>query len=431
MAGPGIRAYHFARELARENDVTLVAPAPSAIDVDGVELRRPDELAGSGRSRFRDFDAIVAQRLGVATMRALAREDVKVIYDLYVPSLVENLGFYAEDPRSERYRWEAYRATNLRERVALLTGDAFICASERQRDLWLGLLLGLGRVTPSAYADDPTLRGLIDVVPFGLEEQPPQSSERLLKGVVPGIRETDRVLIWGGGVWNWFDPLTPIRAVHELSRRRDDVKLFFLGGSHPDAGSEEMAMSDRGKALARELEIEGRFVFFNTDWVPYGRRGSYLLEADLGVSAHLETAETRFAFRTRLLDYLWAGLPVVTTRGDVLGDLVDERGLGRTTESGDVEGWLMAIETLLDDAAEMKRARAAVASTRSEFHWRRVVEPLGRLVASPRGGMVSQESAASAIARYVSLGIRSSVRDRGYLGTVRHAARVLRRSRLP
>ena len=55
-------------------------------------------------------------------------------------------------------------------------------------------------------------------------------------------------------------------------------------------------------------------VFFNDGWVPYAERGAWLAEADIGVSAHFDDIETRFAFRTRLLDYLWAGLPIVTTR---------------------------------------------------------------------------------------------------------------------
>jgi hypothetical protein len=37
------------------------------------------------------------------------------------------------------------------------------------------------------------------------------------------------------------------------------------------------------------------------------------------VSTHYEHVETTFAFRTRILDYLWAGLPVVATGGDAFG----------------------------------------------------------------------------------------------------------------
>ena len=55
----------------------------------------------------------------------------------------------------------------------LRRGDFFFCASERQRDYWIGMLSSLGRITPEAYAEDPDLRSLIDVVPYGISAEPP------------------------------------------------------------------------------------------------------------------------------------------------------------------------------------------------------------------------------------------------------------------
>src|SRR5262249_43423483 len=195
--------------------------------------------------------------------------------------------------------------------VALETGDAFLCASERQRDLWLGALATVGRVDPAAYAADPSFRSLVAVLPSAIDPDPPLRPEPVLKGVLAGIAETDKVALWNGGIWNWLDPLTVIRAVHALGR--EDVKLVFLGTQSPNPAVPRMAMQERAVALARELGLLGTSVFFNEGWIPYEVRGAYLLEADVGVSAHFDELETRFAFRTRLLDCMWAGLPIVTT----------------------------------------------------------------------------------------------------------------------
>ena len=54
-----------------------------------------------------------------------------------------------------------------------------------------------------------------------------------MKGVLSGIAPSDRLLLWGGGIWNWFDPLTVIRAVGRLAEVRDDVAALFLGMKHP------------------------------------------------------------------------------------------------------------------------------------------------------------------------------------------------------
>jgi glycosyltransferase involved in cell wall biosynthesis len=206
----------------------------------------------------------------------------------------------------------------------------------------------------------------------------------VLKGVVPGIAESDSVLLWGGGIWDWFDPVTVIRAVARVAETRDDVKLFFLGKTHPNPATGSMTMPARALEVARELGVEGTSVFFNDGWVDHDARASYLLEADIGVSAHLDSIETRFAFRTRLLDYFWAGLPTLTTSGDVLGDLVAERNLGRVLPAGDVDAWAAAIPALLDDEAERRAVAANLVSVREELAWPRLAARVAEIAEAPR-----------------------------------------------
>jgi len=200
---------------------------------------------------------------------------------------------------------------------------------------------------------------------------------------VPGIRATDKVLLWGGGVWNWFDPLTVIRAVGAIARHRDDVKLYFLGIQHPNPEIPAMAMANQAVALAEALGLKDRHVFFNHGWVPYDDRQRYLAEADLGVSAHFESVETRFSFRTRVLDYLWAGLPIVTTEGDSMAELIDRHDLGAVVPYGSVDGWIAAIEGLLSDATRAEATSRRVRAMAESFRWSKVTEPLVRYCAAP------------------------------------------------
>ncbi len=124
----------------------------------------------------------------------------------------------------------------VRSRVALLNhqlvrADLVLCASERQRAFYLGQLAALGRISPVTYENDPALERLIAVAPFGLEATPPQAARPALRGVIPGVGDDARIVIWGGGVYSWFDPLLLIRAVHALSQRQPNTVLVFLG--HP------------------------------------------------------------------------------------------------------------------------------------------------------------------------------------------------------
>ncbi len=107
-----------------------------------------------------------------------------------------------------------------------------------------------------------------------------------------------------------------------------------------------MLMYGQAIELAQQLGLYNQAVFFNDRWVPYAERGSYFLEADIGVSAHQAHIETRYAFRTRLLDYMWAGLPMVVSGGDELADMVAARGLGQVVPIGDSDGFAQAILAL-------------------------------------------------------------------------------------
>jgi glycosyltransferase involved in cell wall biosynthesis len=432
MAGPGIRYYQFAEQLSKSFEVTLVVPTQPSQPLGDYEVL---EAASWRGRRFRELasrhDVVVAQTLRSWTMKTLARADVRVMYDLYDPFLIGNLAFHAGEGLSPRERYVAFRAPTVLQQIALLTGDAFICASERQRDFWLGMLGALGRIEPSVSDVDPSLRDLIDVVPFGLEAEPPVATAPALKGVVPGIGPADKVLLWGGGVWNWFDPLTPIRAVHVLSKRRDDVKLFFLGVKHPNPGVHQMAMVSRAVELAKELDLYDRFVFFNFGWVPYAERANYLLDADIGVSSHPDTVESHFSFRTRLLDYFWAGLPTISTKGDVLSDLVQEEMLGRAVGFEDVQGWTAAVEELVDDPDELARLRRNVEKVRGHFAWPRVVEPLARLASLPGGDFKPGRNVGALAFGYLGLGLETTVRRRGLAGGAQDVYRILRRPPVP
>ena len=121
-------------------------------------------------------------------------------------------------------------------------------------------------------------------------------------------------------------------------------------------------------------------VFFNRAWVPYDERLAWFAEADLGVSAHRDSLEARLAFRTRVLDHIACGTPLVVTRGDVLADLVESRGMGRVVAPGDVDGWAAALAELLDDDRAYAAAGTAVRAAQEELAWTRIAEPLAELV---------------------------------------------------
>ena len=380
MAGPAIRAWHMAEVLSKEHDVRLVSTRSECdltSDTFSVDTASGDQL----RKVESWCDILIFQGSVLFEHQFLKFSEKILVVDIYNPMHLETLEV-AKDHPTLRRRTEVYNAILIMDEQ-LLRGDFFLSASPRQRTFWLGHLAALGRVNEKTYDEDPAMRSLVEVVPFGLSEVPPVHRRAAIKGVQPGIGADDKVILWGGGIYNWFDPVTLIRAVDQLRRRRDDVRLYFLGLKHPNPMVPTMRTASDARTVSAELGLTDRFVFFNEGWVPYQDRESYLTEADIGVSTHIEHLETVFSFRTRILDYLWAGLPIVTTEGDFFADLVEREQLGMTVPAGNVDALSEALLRLLDDAelaADCGRRSAEVAK---QFNWPLVLDPVVRFCRSP------------------------------------------------
>jgi glycosyltransferase involved in cell wall biosynthesis len=372
-----VRCWEFAKVLSREAAVTLATPFATSVSPQGFKVARYD--AESLEALASDSDIILLSGYTLWRFPFLAASTVPLVVDIYDPFLLETLPLLSGLPAAERQQRHGDIVDALVDLFAW--GDFFLCASERQRDYWLGWLSAVDRVNPLTYDDDPTLRRLVDVVAFGVPATPPKHTQRVLKGVRPGIAPTDHVVLWAGGIYNWFDPLTLIRAMARVSEQRSDVKLVFLGIRHPNPDVDQMDMAERAVALSKELDLHERSVFFQ-DWTPYEERASYLLEADAGISLHFAHLETHFSFRTRLLDHLWAALPTIVTRGDVLSRIVEENGLGWVVDYQDVEGVTQALLASAHQARDDLRPRFETVVP--QFHWERVMGPLLAFCRAPR-----------------------------------------------
>lgn len=344
MAGVGVRNWEIAHALAHECEVTLAIPNETQLTSSTVKLVSFDWEHGDLRELARQADGIVIQGFALHFHPYLRDLNIPLAVDLYVPNLLESLVWHDQDDWAG---WIPAYQEYLRVQLELLrAGDFFFCASERQRDYWLGWLHAQKRINPHTFRADPTLRQLIDVVPFGLPDLPPPVPQPILKGIHPGIPAGARLILWSGGLWDWLDPLTLIQSMAVLAESHPEARLYFLGTRHPNAVVSGMTMADRAIQLSRDLGLYEKTVFFG-DWVPYQQRTDYLQEADLAVITHHDHIETHFSFRTRILDCIWAGLPIVSTRGDAMAELVEKNGVGLTVPPQDVPALTRAIEKML------------------------------------------------------------------------------------
>jgi glycosyltransferase involved in cell wall biosynthesis len=396
MSGQGIRYWEFARALSCHFRVTLAVP-------DSTDITHPDfDIAVFSLGQVNTLIPLVAAAdvsimCGVllGSMPDLADVPTSLVIDMFAPYNFETIEIQANKPLDERLasHIQILQYLNLPFRVA----DFVLCSGERQRDFFLGVLEANGRINPYVYEQDKTLRNLIDVVGYGLPSELPSRTRPVLKGVYKNIAAHDKVILWYGGIWAWYDPLTLLRAMKRISEQRDDVKLVFLGVRHPAPDLVgEMEICAHAFQLSKELNLYERTVFFE-EWVPYEERANYLLEADLGISFHFDHLEGRFCYRTRTLDFIWAGLPFIATAGDTISQLVNDFDLGRTVGFGDDEGLAVAILDLLDTPDLRVKLRPGFERLAREMTWEKVTEPLVRFCAEPRlapdraAGVVGQE----------------------------------------
>jgi glycosyltransferase involved in cell wall biosynthesis len=371
MPGPTIRNWELARVLSSDFDVTLAAPGQSNVQsADFRTIAWGDTLP---RELIAQHDVVKVSGF-LLYQHGVIESARHLVVDLYDPFPLENLHMYEDRAIGERHRI-AMHDRDVQSGL-LRAGDVFLSASDRQRDFWLGWLAAEGRVNPYTHATDPGMERFVLVVPFGVPDEPPQPAPARFRGVVPGIGAHDLVVVWGGGIWNWFDPLTLIRAAALTADRLPSLRVLFPATSVPSPDVLPMRMLSEARTLAEQLGVTGSRVFFGSGWIPYSEHGGVLLESDIGVSLHQPSVETRFSFRTRILDYLWAGLPIIATEGDSMADLIQKEDLGRVVRPGDVDAVIVALLELGSDAKRRRECGARSTQAAARFRWSELARPL-------------------------------------------------------
>ena len=383
MAGPAIRTLELARALAadpRVGPVTVASLASADLSDPVVRVVAAPDREVLGRL-VTGVGSVVVQGDVLGLHPELLGSTVPVVVDAYDPFHLEQLERTRGLPEAARRAVVRDCVTSLN--VQLSRADFVLCASGRQRALWLGHLAALGRVNPLTYDRSPDLSDLVAIVPFGTPlRRPGQGDRSRVTEEFPAITDEDVLVVWGGGIYEWLDAESLVRAVAAAGEEVPRLKLLFLGTRHPVPGVESAAASARAAAV--ESGVLDRTVFFHEGWIPYEERDRWLGSADIAATTHLDHLETEFAYRTRVLDYFWCGLPVVSSSGDELADVIAGAGAGAVVDPGDVVALRDALVDLAHDEGARRRAAAASADLGRAMTWDVVARPLADFCADPR-----------------------------------------------
>ncbi len=352
-AGVGIRFIEIARVLVGDGHrVTVLSPDGGAMKDAACATLTPEHIARAAE----EHDMAVVQGHAANALFAHGKP-LPTVVDLYDPFIIENLHYYSERGA------EVFSHDHTTLMSSLARGDFFLCASAAQRFFYLGLLLACGRLSPVAFESDPHLDVLIRIAPFGV--QPPR------KGA-PASAGNDLLF---GGIYDWYDPIVAIDAVALARKSIDDVTLTFTTHPNPD-------LTPQGKAAEATAYVAKRgyreFIRFEP-WVPYEKRGEFFDHFALALMTFRQSIETDLSMRTRVFDYLWGGLPVITSSAPGADEVLEQYNAGIVIRSESAEDFARAIVSALGRRDMADGGARFVA----DHQWPRVLEPLREFCNQP------------------------------------------------
>ncbi|HVT01815.1 MAG TPA: glycosyltransferase family 4 protein [Thermoanaerobaculia bacterium] len=359
-AGVGIRFLEIARLLVSDgHDVTVLSPDAGQVS----DCRSGDLSPESIHLAAGNSEAVVAQGHVVNEWMAHGSPDVPLVVDLYDPYIVEHLHYYSSRG-SEVFNHD--HDTMVR---SLLNGDFFLCASESQRLYYAGWLLATGRLNPAVFDRDEQLSSLIAVAPFGV---PPLRTPPDKSAVAPAILF--------GGIYDWYEPRVAVDAIAAARREIDGLSLTFI--HHPNAAMTPQDLAGQTMRYVKEKSFDG-FVHFEP-WSPYDQRAGFYDRFTAALLTFPQSLETDLSLRTRVLDYLWAGIPVVTSSARGTDQILRQYDAGMIINSLDPSEYASAIISLIRD--DHRRETMITSSQRfvADHQWERVLEPLLSFCRKPR-----------------------------------------------
>jgi len=341
-AGIGIRFLEMQKVLQADGHaVTLISPPITPEDL----LRHSN-----------DADVAIVQGHIANDFFAHARP-IPTVVDLYDPFIIENLHYY-ESRGSEVFTHDHATVVN-----SLLHGDFFLCASESQRLFWLGMMLAVGRLNPMVFDADPNLDALIRIAPFGV----PPPRER--------AAATEPAVLFGG-IYDWYDPILAIDAIALARESLPQISLTFTKHPNPELTPQGKLTEAMQHAKKRGLQ----FVRFEP-WFEYERRGEFFERFALALLTFPQSLETELSMRTRVYDYLWGGLPIVSSSAPGTDEILTRYRCGTIVHEATPRAFADAI---LRTFAQQSTMRSGTRDFVREHQWPEALQPLRDFCRKPR-----------------------------------------------
>lgn len=256
-------------------------------------------------------------------------------------------------------------------RRVLRTGDIFSVCGTPQLHMLAGELAMSGRLNRSTFGYEfgrvilPGSR-----VAEGTTISTGPSQRDLLASF--GVADNSFVVLWAGGYNTWTDVDTLFRGLTSAMQANPRIVFVSVGASTYDGPDN---VYEHLLELVDASDFRDRFLFLG--WRPWKEMEDFYRESDIGINIDSLHYETIYGTRTRLVEMIGCGLPVVTTYGTELSALLNEAGGALAFDPGDAAGLSVCILRVADSwAVQQELAQNALAYARSSLAWGITTAPL-------------------------------------------------------
>jgi glycosyltransferase involved in cell wall biosynthesis len=261
-------------------------------------------------------DCIIAATVYPSYIASQLKTDCPIWADLFGHMMAEaqTKSFVFDDDYYLSHMWQL-------EQQVLARADVFSVVSSPQSYATIGELGTQGRLNKATtgYQFVHTIPCAIDEslrIDSGKEEIP-------LRGKL--WEKDDFVILWSGGYNTWTDVKTMFTALEMAFSANPKIKFVSTGGQ---IESHDELTYNQFQAMIETSKFKDRFIL--KGWVPFSQVPAYWRNANLGINIDLFTYEAILGSRNRILDWMQAGLPLVTSELCELSYILKKYQLGFT-----------------------------------------------------------------------------------------------------
>jgi glycosyltransferase involved in cell wall biosynthesis len=244
--------------------------------------------------------------------------------------------------------------------------DIFSCVSKRQSYALIGELGAIGRLNMLTLGYEFTR-----VMPIGIPDEDFVYEKNVFRGK-GNISEDDFVVLWAGGYNTWTDVDTLFNGLEIAMGKNPKIKFVSTGGEIPE---QDVKTYPRFVKLISDSKYKDNFLM--KGWIDGKDVPNYYFEADIGINIDKDIYEVKLGSKSRILDWMRAGLCVLSSNVCELTEIIEKEKIGFTFKPNDSQDLANKLLFLSENKNLLKKtSEKAKKYAKENFNFLKTAKPV-------------------------------------------------------